>query len=150
MAVEGDKEALLDLLRLKHDEDGIGSFDRSKVMLSIERGTVRFRAMIGVVRGRIGIEASIGLFMGSPWDSSDDHLTDRWMFVHPDYRRSEHAKNLLIFAKRAAIELGFPLVMTTMLNETTANKAKLYERQLPRAGELFVYNPPVAQEQAIA
>ncbi len=150
LAVFDDGPAILDLLRMKHAEDGIGAFDPAKVTRSVERGVLRYRAMIGVIRGRDRLEASIGLFLGSPWDSSDEHLSDRWMFVHPEHRRSAHAKNLLIFAKWAATELDCPLVISALVNDTTEAKVKLIERQVPKAGEVFVFRPPVAKESALA
>lgn len=147
LALPDDETAILDLLRVRHGEEGVGSFDEDCVLQTLRRGIQRQFAMVGVIRGKKGIEASIGLFVDQPWYSREGYLSDRWAVVGIGYRKSEHAKNMLQFAKWSAHEIGFPLVMTMIQNEATEGKLKLYERQLPKAGSLFIYHPdqPVAQ-----
>ena len=128
------------MLRLRHSEDGIGSFDEDEVRTTVRRGILRDWAYVGVIRDHGVLAASIGLFVGGFWYSKDSHLTDFWNFVMPDYRRSTHAKHLLMFAKWVSDELNKPLVMAKIDNDRTAQLIKLYERQLPRSGGLFVYN----------
>lgn len=141
LACPDDHDALMDLLRMKHDEDGLGRFDDRKASEAVERGVTRFRSMIGVIRGKTRVEASIGLYVETPWDSSDDHLADRWLFVHPQHRRSEHAKKMLHFAKWASEQLALPLLMTAFYNDQTAAKASLFDRSLPMAGSVYAFVP---------
>lgn len=144
-ALPTDEEPLLDLLKLRHDEDGLGRFDESKVRDVVQRGLHRRLAVIGVIRGQRDLEASIGLFVSDWWDSSDEYLVDRWLFVAPQYRKSTHAKSLLEYAKTAATKIGRPLVVQAAINEQTTNKLRLYERQLEKpAGAIFMFVPPVA------
>ncbi len=145
-AVPADAQAILDLLRLMHQETGQAPLDESRVRRIIWRGVTQDEAMIGVIRGAKSnaIEGSIGLFTDQWWYSSSDHLIDRWHFVAEPYRKSTHAKNLIEFAKWAATEIGRPLIMGMIETEQTAAKLRLYERQLPKAGALFVFNQAVA------
>jgi len=142
VADASDCAEVIDLLRMKHGEDGLGRFSEERAHESVVRGAVtKNMARIGVIRGKTRIEATVGLFVDRPFDSIDQYLFDRWLFVHPDNRRSEHAKDLIIWSKKIALCLGVPLVLTTIVNQTTANKAKLYERQMPEGGKIFVFNP---------
>ena len=140
LAIPTDESALLEALAMKHHEDGFGKFDHAKVREVIRRGITREFAMIGVIRGPHGIEATIGLFIGTLWTSPDQHISDLWHFVAPDYRKSTHGKALIEFAKWASGELERPLMMMTVKNEKTAKKVDLYERQLgPATGFMFTY-----------
>lgn len=140
LAHPADQEPLVALLEEMHRETGIGRFDADRVRLALQAGIMRQGGVVGVVRGRDGVEASIGLFMGQTWYSSDRHLFDLWAFVSEPFRRTTHAKSMILFAKQAAIDLGLPLVMTVVTNEHTQRKERLFERQLPKAGSIFVYN----------
>ncbi len=147
LAAEDDGAAIIQLLREMHGETGIGRFDPQRVAIAIIAGIARRGGVIGVIRspgrgaGRV-IEASIGLFIGASWCSSDPHLFDLWSFVGEPYRRSTHQKAMIGFAKQAASDLGLPLVMTVVSNEATARKERLFERQLPKSGSLFIFNSP--------
>ena len=142
LAAPADESALMDLLRLRHEEDGIGSFDEIAVRAAVRQGIMRNWSYVGVIRENKELVASIGLFIGGFWYSSDSHLMDYWNFVAPSHRKSTYAKNLLLFAKWVSDELGRPLVMAKIENAATVQMVKLYERQLPRSGSLFVYNMP--------
>jgi len=136
---------LLALLKLRHEEDGIGRFDESRVLATLIKGIARDMAVIGVIRSGSGdIEASIGLFTAGWWYNTDTYITDLWNFVAPDHRKTTHAKRLLEFAKEAAVFLKRPLIMSKVLNERTEAMLRLYGRQLPKGGEFFVFRPPVA------
>ena len=128
------------MLRLRHNEDGIGSFDEIAVRATVRRGIYRDWSYVGVIRENKRLVASVGLFVGGFWYSDEWHITDFWNFVMPEYRKSTHAKNLLLFSKWVSDQLGKPLVMAKIENCETAQLVKLYERQLPKSGGLFIYN----------
>lgn len=140
LAMAWDAGPIIDLLEQMHAETGIGRFDRDRVLLAVQAGIARSGGVVGVVRGPDGVEATIGLFIGSSWYSADAHLFDLWSFVGEPYRRSAHAKSLLGFAKQAATDLRLPLIMTLVTNEHTARKERLFERQLPKSGSIFMYD----------
>jgi hypothetical protein len=146
LAQPADEEPLMALLAEMHAETGIGRLDPARVRIAIRAGIGRQGGVVGVVRGPEGVEASIGLFIGSSWYSPDAHLFDLWSFVGEPHRRSPHAKSMILFAKQAAVDLGLPLVMTVVSNESTARKERLFERQMPRSGSIYTFNngTPVA------
>lgn len=150
IAVPTDEAPIVEILRLKHAEDGNGGFDESMVRAMVQRGIRQDYAMIGVIRGVSGIEATIGLFIGALWTSQDQHLSDLWHFVMPPYRKSSHGKALLEFAKWTSSQLDRPLMMLTIRNEKTAKKCELYERQLgPARGFMFQW-PPSSEDAGVA
>lgn len=138
-ATPEDVEPMMVLLREMHAENGLAPLDGERVRQVLARGLVGHRAIIGVIRGKGVIEASIGLYVGNWWYSQHEHVEDLWAFVSEPYRKSEHAKSLLQWAKHASTLLERPLLMGVLSNERTAAKIKLYERQLgPAVGALFV------------
>ncbi len=146
-AVPGDAPALLDLLKLMHAETGEAPFDEARVRATIWHGVTQNGAgIIGIIPGKPNaagqptIEGSIGLYTDTWWYSSRAHLSDRWNFVAEPYRRSTHAKKLIEFAKWAAVTVDRPLVMAMLETEQTSGKLRLYERQLPKSGAVFVFN----------
>jgi GNAT superfamily N-acetyltransferase len=140
LAMPEDEESLMDILRLRHQEDGVGDFDEISVRARVQLGIFRHQGNIGVIRKNGIIEASIGLFLTSFWYGQQQHLSDYWNYVREPYRRSTHAKHLLMFAKAYAEGLGIPLVMAKLSNDKTEPMIRLYERQLPRSGAVFVFN----------
>lgn len=142
LAAPGDEDSLVDMLQEMHRETGLGKFDPDMVHVAVQTGIARAGGVVGVIRGPEEIEATIGLFLGSSWYSREPHLFDLWSFVAESHRRTTHAKSLIQFAKWAAVELNMPLLMTLVTNEQTERKAKLFERQMPKAGSLFCFTPP--------
>lgn len=138
------------LLRQMQRETGITAPDDSKVRGVVQRLIQRQFGVVGVIRGRDCIEASCGLILSKMWYSDDWHLEDLWCFVGEAYRRSAHAKHLIEFAKKYSTDLSawstrqgekpIPLLMAVMSNDQTAAKVRLYKRQLPEAGAMFLFN----------
>lgn len=139
-ATPDDVSELMALLRLMHEEKGLAPWDETKVMGALRDGIGWKQGMIGVIRGPKMIEASIALFISSWWYSQAEHITDLWSFVHPDHRKSTHAKKLIEFAKEAATDLKRPLLMGVLNTEKTSAKVRLFRRQMPEAGSLFIFN----------
>lgn len=151
-AVPEDRFALLDLVRQWNVETGYGPLDDLIARQVIWRGVWQQDAVIGVIGGKPGerIEGSIGLFLVPlAWYSrdGDDKVCDLWNFVSEPYRRTTHAKKLLEYAKFASSHLNRPLMMTMPQNEGTLAKFRLYERQLPKDGAVFLFNPSAVADQ---
>lgn len=137
-----DRAGMLSLLDLMHAENGVASLCRPKMEAALDRGLRRERSLIGVI-GDNKIEAAIGLVIHSWWYSEDAHFEDIFNFVHPEHRKSSHARELLGFAKKAADDLGIQLLIGVLSTERTQAKVKLYERIFgPSAGAGFVYPRP--------
>ena len=144
--VPADAEAMMTLLREMHQENGLAPLDEAKVRSTLMRGLTGDGAIVGIIRSDGIIAASVGLFISRWWYSETSHVEDLWSFVSEGHRKSEYAKNLLVWSKHAAESLGQPLLMGVLSSERTQAKIKLYQRQLGApVGALFsVAAPPAA------
>ena len=154
LAAPSDEAEIFALLLMMHAENGVFSVDRLKVREGIKQGTERRGGMVFVIDGPTQIEATIGLVLSpAAWYTSDVALHEMWNFVHPDYRRSPHAKNLIEAAKWASGSLsraGMPLTMAVVSNIRTEAKCRLYRRLVPAMGQFFVYNWPNKHSNGVA
>jgi hypothetical protein len=143
-----DDKPVYELLRRLHAENALGSLAPAKVMAMVRRGTRGEGGVIGIISGESGIEASIGLVMGQWWYSDDWHLEEMWNFVHPDHRRSTHAKKLVEFAKWTSDRLGVPLLLGILTRHRLLPKMRLLQRQVPQVGALFLHNADMSDSFA--
>jgi len=72
-------------------------------------------------------------------------LLELSLFVHPDYRRSERAKQLMQFSKQASEGLSLDLTIGVFSNSRTEAKIRLYQRQFRQVGAYFMYRPSSAE-----
>lgn len=147
-ATMADADELLALMRLAHTEQPIAPFSEDAVRVTIKsaiEGTENRKGVIGVVEGERGIEGYILAFI-TPWWFSDPAVPEGWRleeltnFVHPDCRRSGHAKRLIEFAKWLSENIGLILIMGIMTNGRLDAKIRLYQRQVTPFGGLFFHN----------
>lgn len=139
MAEPADRARLHDLMILLHGENGLFSISPSKVDAMLDRYYNRERTMIGVI-GDVGDPvAAIYLEITQVVYSDDWMLCEQFAFVHPDHRRSHHARQLIAYAKTAADALKLPLMIGILSNKRTEAKMRLYDEMLPRAGGYYVY-----------
>lgn len=144
------EDGLFDLLMLMHAENGMAPVNKDKTREVLQRGLMRHRAIIGAIGSPEKVEGAVGLYVGQWWYSDEHHIEDLFNFVHPNHRRSDHAKSLLAFATRVSDQLGSPLLMGVLSTERTAAKVRLYERRLPHemAGAIFFHRPVVREVTA--
>lgn len=154
-ALPEDRKGVWELFRLLHEENGVFSLSEHKLNWLLDRilypekisesdtGTRGFMGVIGPVGSPEGF---ILMVLGSFWYSDDIILEEYANFVHPEHRRSKHAKMLLSYGRHLADEVGIPMVIGIISNIRTAAKVHLYRRQLklPEAGVFFVYNSKTA------
>lgn len=136
-----DENEIFDLLMLHYTENGMAQINSEKVTAVIRRGTRKEGGVIGVVPGDRGIKASIGLQLSQWWYTNDYHLEEMWNFVHPEHRRSRHAKNLILWAKWMSDQMHVPAVMGILTVTRLEPKMRLMQRQCPQIGALFAYGP---------
>lgn len=140
LAVAGDEERIYNHLLGLHKENGLFSLSRDKSMAVIRSATERKGGIIGVIDGESGVEGSIGLQLSSWWYTENDyHLSEFWCFVREDCRATNHAKDLIQFAKWCAEEMKIPLFMGIVTTKRTAAKERLYRRTLPKVGAYFMW-----------
>jgi hypothetical protein len=97
------------------------------------------RGYMGVIGPHDALEGFILMVIGSWWYSEDFHLEELANFVHPDHRKSNHAKTLLGWSKHMSDKVRIPLVVGIVSNIRTAAKVRLYRRVLPECGSYFLY-----------
>lgn len=147
-AVPQDEESLMDLCRLLHAENAAFSANYTKVRAMLHRAFAKQGATIGVI-GPVGqVEAAIILLISSYWYTDDIHFEELFNFVHPEHRKSHHAKSLLYFAKKCSDEIGPPLNIGVMTGKQTAPKLNLYRKVFGYPiGAFFLYNNPWAKAE---
>ncbi len=149
-AVAEDYDAIWKLFDLLHEENAMLNMSKAKLDWLLGRilypdlippGDAGLRGFMGVI-GPVGgpLEGFIILCLGTFWYSDEIILEEFANFVHPEHRKSNHAKTFLSYAKHLAEQVGIPLVIGIISNVRTAAKVRLYRRQLPEAGAFFVYN----------
>lgn len=148
-ALPEDRDGVWRLLDLLHAENGMFMMSKDKINWLLDRvlnpesipeGDTLTRGFMGVI-GPVGaLEGFILMVLGSFWYSDNIILEEYANFVHPDHRRSNHAKVLLAYSRHISDQVGIPLVVGIISNIRTAAKVRLYRRQLPEAGSFFIYN----------
>lgn len=140
-ATREDEGGLMDMCRLLHSENGIFPLDEELVRDMLHRAFNRGGGLIGVIGEKDKLEGMIYLHISNYWYSREVYLEELFNFVHPDHRRSHHAKALIDFAKKCAGgDTGVRLLIGVVSNIQTQAKVRLYERQLgPPAGAFFLY-----------
>jgi hypothetical protein len=148
-AVPEDRESIWTLLKLLHAENGVGSISEHKVNWLLDRvlypesipeGDMGPRGYMGVI-GPVGqVEGMVLLNVGSYWYSDEPLLQEMMNFVHPNHRKSNHAKTLLSWGRYMSDKTGVPLLIGVLSNTRTEAKVRLYRRFLPEAGAFFLYN----------
>lgn len=150
-AKPADKEAVIEICKEDHFENGQFSLSPPKLEAMVSRILDKGEGVIGLIRKSSEVEAVMLMQISQFWYTQDYCLEEVLNFVRPQYRRSTNAKDMIQFAKRCSDELGIPLVIGVVSNERTKPKIELYRRQLGESvGGYFIYNlkrvssPPLA------
>lgn len=150
-ALPDEEEQIMDLCRRLHQENGLFTLHEGRVRDIIRMATSKKGGFLGVI-GEPGekIEGIICMIISLFWYSEDWHLEELFSYVHPDFRKSTNAKNLISFAKRCSDELKIPLVIGVISNDRTEQKVRLYQRQFDKAnGAFFVYGSPWQEPKVV-
>lgn len=122
-----------------HDENGIFSLSEEKSMWMCANLFQPGHGIVGVIRGEKEIEGAVALEKAQQDYSTDIYLLERFNHVRPEYRRSDHAKRLIEFAKACATDLGIPLLMGIVSTQRVEAKMRLYRRLLIPIGGSFMW-----------
>lgn len=153
MARPEDEEPVYRLLLHLYDENALLPMSETKVRATIRAATRGEGGIVGVIEGKDGIEASIGMALSSFWYSEACHLNELWCFVHPDHRVSTHARRLIEFGKWCADRLSseeqrVPLLLGIVTRHRLFAKLRLFQRQVPQVGAIFMHGIDVADSFA--
>jgi GNAT superfamily N-acetyltransferase len=144
-----DEEPVYRLLLELYAENALLPMNEAKVRAVIRTGTRGQGGIVGVIDGPQGIEASIGMAFSQFWYTEATHLNELWCFVHPDHRQTTHAKRLIEFAKWCADRLSVsgtrvPLLLGIVTRHRLLPKLRLFQRQAPQVGALFMHGIEMA------
>lgn len=157
-AVPEDREEIWRLFRSLHSENAMFSISERKVNYHLDRfinpssiapDDQGVRGFIGCI-GPVGaLEGVIMISIGYQWYSDDYSLDELLNFVDPAHRESNHAIELIEYAKRIVDQISpdYPnlrLIIGILSLERTAAKIRLYARKLKFCGAFFTYPPFLA------
>lgn len=142
LAEPEDFHELMRLTKLAHSEIGVHSYSEDKVINVLMLHFKKLGGLVGLIGEKGGeIKGYIILVIDKPWYSDDFILSELNLFVAPDHRKSNYAKQLMAFSKKSSDVLDLELAIGVMSNERTAAKLRLYQRQFPQFGAVFMYKP---------
>ncbi len=144
LATRADEGGIFSLLMMMHAEMGFFNVNQTKVVEGIKVATERRGGIIYVIEDRGRVVATLGMVFAQEWYSDDEFLTERWNFVHPDFRKTDCARKLLEQAKwtheRFRV-LGSVIPVQVGINsfDRTEAKIRMYARHMPCIGAYFIY-----------
>lgn len=150
LAVPQDLPGLLELMRIACREDAQHEMDEERVLNMLRRYYDKQGAIIAVIGEEGFPEAYILMIMDEIWYAKPGthQLLELSLFVHPDYRKSDRAKQLMQFGKQASEGLAVDLTIGVFSNSRTEAKIRLYQRQFRTVGAYFCYHPASAEQNA--
>lgn len=147
LAVLDDLKSVLELMHCAANEDAQHPVDDIKVVDMLRRYYEQQGALLAVI-GEPGSPVAYLLMIVDPiWYSQDFQLLELSLFVHPEHRRSNYAKQLMQFSKQASEGLQLDLTIGVLSNDRTEAKVRLYQRQFKTAGAYFMYRPASAETE---
>lgn len=150
LAVPEDLPALLELMKVACCEDAQHEMDEERVLAMLGRYFNKQGAIIAVIGAEGSPEAYILMVMDEIWYAKPGtiQLLELSLFVHPDYRKSNRAKQLMQFSKQASEGLAVDLTIGVFSNTRTEAKIRLYQRQYKQVGAYFCYRPSSVEQNA--
>lgn len=125
-------------------EIGLVDPDPERLLQDVWPALNQDRGIVGIICKPGGkAEGGVLLRVGKMWYSNQDVLEERVIFIPPEFRniKGGRATRLCEFSKKAAEDLGMPLLIGVMSSVRTEAKVKMYERQFGKpTGAVFLYN----------
>ena len=125
-------------------EIGLVDPDPKRLLEDVWPALNQDRGLVGIICKPNGkAEGGVLLRVGKMWYSNQDVLEERVIFIPPEFRniKGGRARRLCEFSKKAAEDLGLPLLIGVMSSVRTEAKVKMYERQFGKpTGAVFLYN----------
>lgn len=135
-AVRDDFEQVLKLTIDLHKEQAVFSLDFDRAAQCVVRSIEAGECLVAIRDGRV--IGTFGLTVWTPDYSRDSVLTDTWIYVAPDHRRSTAILRLKRAAKAHARKAGFPFITGAVGNGLRA--ARLFENDpdFRKIGDLYL------------
>lgn len=141
LAEPEDIPEIMRLFREYLSENDVLRFSEDKIISILALHYNKNGGVIGVV-GEVGekLKGALVLVVQQGWFNEDYHLQELSLYVDKENRKSDFAKQLMIFAKKAAKLLDLELRIGVWSSERTEAKVSLYKRQFNLRGAFFSYN----------
>ncbi len=144
LGIPGDLPEIMELAILSTDENALLPPDMGKIASKIWPLLHRDHGLVGCITSDPSrIEGVVILQIGEMWYSSATPILEELViFIHPDYRSAKggRARKLSQFSKRAAEQLGLPLMIGVLSDIRTKGKVRMYEREFgPSSGSFFLW-----------
>jgi len=153
VADSGDEEALMELARFLHGENGLFDLDETAVRYAFRKaiiGPVEQRhGIVGVIGKPNELEGAIFLEPSCLWYTTQPCLLELFAYVYPMHRASSNSTDLIAFAKWIADQFKLPLMIGVLSNKRTEAKVRLYRRALGEpTGAFFLHNASTGREMS--
>jgi hypothetical protein len=140
-AEQSDRPEILAMCHELHSDNGIFTFDESRVNQVLDKHYDRSGGIIGVIGSTGALEACCALIFSDLWYTTEWHIAELFNYVKPEYRKSHNADALMEFGKECSRRIGLPLIGGVITNRQTVQKVRLYRRRFGApAGAFFVLN----------
>lgn len=149
-ATPEDFQELYRVACMLHADNGQHSFSEWKARHYIWRGCNRDNSIVWVIGPPDNIKACLYLEVQPIFYSDECQLSETFLFVREDQRKTDFAKRLIRHAKRCAEETGVDLIIGIISNKRLEAKARLYDRELPRGGTFYIYRGAKPDDVAAA
>lgn len=110
LATSYDEDGLVECAVLENREKGFSVADTEIVRERVRMLVSRDGGLMGVIKGSDGVQAAIAVVIAQFWNTRDFHMEKLFSYVRPQYRRTDHARDLVMFAKMAANQMGLTLI----------------------------------------
>lgn len=141
-AVQEDYDSMIKVLKEFSQENLIFDMEEDLVSDMLKRGLDPddYSVIICVI-GNVGnICGAVCLYIDQYWYSQKFYILELFNYVIPEARRSYNAKKLIDFCKKISDSLNLVLMMGIVSPVKMDGKVRFYERFLPKAGAVFIYN----------
>jgi hypothetical protein len=136
-----DEDAIIDMCRRLHKENGLFSLNEDKVRTCLRKCFNREGVVVGVIGMPGELQASTCLQFSDFYYTNDWHLAELWNFVEEPYRNTRNAEALIEFGKACSRDMQMPLFTGIITNKQMAGKVRLYRRLFGYpVGAFFLYN----------
>lgn len=141
MAEPEDIPEIMRLFREYLAENDVQNFSEEKIVSILALHYNKNGGIIGVI-GDVGqrLKGALVLVVQQSWFSDEYQLQELSLYVSQDHRKSNYAKQLMIFAKKASKVLDLELRIGVWSTDRTEAKINLYKRQFNFRGAYFSYN----------
>lgn len=146
VATQDDLQAVCDLLRVMHAENGIGRVNEGKALGVISNRINEGGVLISKQRGQV--VGSVAIYRAEWWYSDELAFFDQWFYVHVDHRAEGHATRLIAALKQAARNTGIPVVLHVGTTVDALSKLKFFKKYLQPFGGSFIFQPALEKEAA--